>query len=374
MHFDTIQTLFIELTIMQERVDKLQKNTHRDLVGLLQTGKAILILDNDGTIFNSQPSEAWRIRTILSNLGETQLPTMEELLEIGYGKKTWVDGLLQSLKEQYPFLSADNLEKLKRKLESGSVDELIVRMGHKMLPISGAVCFLLEMNKKGHKLAICSDNYSDTVAEAINYHIRGVHCQLPDNREPHEHAVKKTIQSGDYIITLNDTMGVNLKGKHKPDPTKLLIQQFKALMDLNVVKATQLEEFIANPEFRRGLKSHVNYRQTVYIGDDVNDYLAAANANFDYFIASTKSGKCNEAQFFSKIDSNRFDIDVIMVDNLQMLNEWINTVSSNVTMEITPNKKVTDSTVGTNSHAFFDANSHVSPSSTAQAFLPTHSF
>lgn len=359
---------------MYEYIDTLQKNTHGDILGLLQMGKAIIILDNDGTIFNSQPSEAWRIRTILSNLGETQLPTMEELLEIGYGKKTWADGLVQSLKEQCPFLSADNLEKLKHKLERGSVDELIVRMGHNMLPISGAERFLLEMNKKGHKLAICSDNYSDTVAEAINYHIRGVHCQLPDNREPHQHAVKKTMQFGDYIITLNDTMGVNLKGKHKPDPTKLLIQQFKALMDLNVVKETQLEEFIANPEFRRGLKSHVNYRKTVYIGDDVNDYLAAANANFDYFIASTKSGKCNEDQFSSKIDSNTFGIETIMVDNLQMLHERINTASSNVTVEITPSKKVINSKVRANSNGFFDLNSNVSTQEISQAFLPTHSF
>ncbi|KTD63537.1 haloacid dehalogenase-like hydrolase [Legionella santicrucis] len=359
---------------MQERIDKLQKNTHGDLVSLLQTGKAILILDNDGTIFNSQPSEAWRIRTILSSLGETQLPTMEELLEIGYGKKTWANGLIQSLKEQFPFLSADNLEKLKRQLESGAVDELIVQMGHNMLPISGAERFLLDMNEKGHKLAICSDNYSDTVAEAINYHIRGVHCQLPDNREPHEHAVKKAIQFGDYIITLNDTMGVNLKGKHKPDPTKLLIQQFKALMDLNVVEAPQLEKFIANPEFRRELKSHVNYRKTVYIGDDVNDYLAAANANFDYFIASTKSGKCNEEQFSFKIDTNQFDIEVIMIDNLQMLNEWINTVSSDVPIEITPSKKVTDFKVGTSSHVFFDANSNANTQTTVQTCAPKYSF
>lgn len=208
----------------------------------------------------------------------------------------------------------------------------------------------------------------------VEYHIRGVHCQLPDNREPHEHAVKKAIQFGDYIITLNDTMGVNLKGKHKPDPTKLLIQQFKALMDLNVVEAPQLEKFIANPEFRRELKSHVNYRKTVYIGDDVNDYLAAANANFDYFIASTKSGKCNEEQFSFKIDTNQFDIEVIMIDNLQMLNEWINTVSSDVPIEITPSKKVTDFKVGTSSHVFFDANSNANTQTTVQTCAPKYSF
>lgn len=365
-------TLLIWLIIMQELVDKLQKNTYRNLLGLLQTGKAIIILDNDGTIFNSQPSEAWRIRTILSNLGETQLPTMEELLEIGYGKKTWADGLIKVLKEQFPHLSADNLGKLKSKLESGPVDEVIVRMGQNMLPIPGAESFLLGMNKKGHKIAICSDNYSDTVAEAVNHHIRGVHCQLPDSRDPHEHAVKKTIRPGDYLITLNDTMGINLKGKYKPDPTKLLIQQFKALMDLNVVNAMQFEEFIAKPEFRRGLKSHINYRKTVYIGDDVNDYLAAANANFDYFIASTKSGKCNEDQFSSKIDSNPFDIETIMVDNLQMLNEWLNTVSYSVPTEIAT--KITDSRVGSNSNGFFDPNSNESTQETVQAFLPTNSF
>ncbi|KTD12051.1 Phosphoglycolate phosphatase [Legionella gratiana] len=359
---------------MYECVDTLQKNTHRDLVGLLQTGKAIIILDNDGTIFNSQPSEAWRIRTILSTLGETQLPTMEALLEIGYGKKNWADGLINALKEQFPHLSVDNLEKLKSKLERGSVDEVIVRMGQNMLPIPGAERFLLEMNKKGHKLAICSDNYSDTVAEAVNHHIRGVHCQLPDNREPHEHAAKKTMCPGDYLITLNDTMGVNLKRKYKPDPTKLLIQQFKALMELNVVNAMQLEEFIAKPEFRRELKSNANYRKTVYIGDDINDYLAAANANFDYFIASTKSGKCDEEQFSSKIDSNMFAIETIMVDNLQMLHEWINVVPCRITTEIITNTKVTHSRAGANSNGFFDSNSNVSTQETVQASLPTHSF
>lgn len=302
---------------MQEQIDKLQKNTHKeDLLGLLQTGNAIIILDNDGTIFNSQPAEAWRIRTILSNLGETELPAMDELLEIGYGKKVWADGLVDTLKKDFPHLLAENLKVLKSKLQSGTVDEVIVRMGQHMTPIPGAERFLLEMNKKGHKIAICSDNYADTVAEAVNHHISGVHCQLPDNRDPHESSYKKTKQLADYLITLNDTMGEDLKGKYKPDPTKLLIQQFKALMSLNVVEDGQLQTFLNDPEFRRELKSHQNYRETIYVGDDVNDYLAAANANFDYFIASTKSGKCNDEQFSAKIDANKSEIKSIMVDHL----------------------------------------------------------
>ncbi|MFA6302426.1 MAG: HAD family hydrolase [Legionella sp.] len=297
-----------------------------ELFSLLESGHAIVILDNDGTIFNSQPSEAWRIRAILAELKETKIPTIEQVLDIGYGKKVWADGLVDALKERFPSISESSLSALKSRLNQDGVDNLIVAMGKSMIPIPGAHNFLLNMNKNGNKVAICSDNYSDTVAEAVNHHISGVHCQLPDNRPAHKFADKKTKKPNDYLITLNDTMGIDLNGKYKPDPTKLLIQQFKALLELNVVEENQLPKFLSNSEFRVSLKSHANYRKTVYIGDDVNDYVAAGNANFDFFIASTNSGKCNHDEFTAKFESNKYPIEIISVDNLHMFNEQMHAV------------------------------------------------
>ena len=116
------------------------------------------------------------------------------------------------------------------------------------------------------------------------------------------------------------------------------------------------------------MKSHVNYRKTVYIGDDINDYLAAANAHFDYFIASTKSGKCNEEQFYTKIYSDNFAIETAMVDNLQMLNEWISSYC--VISEVIERTTVAESTVGANSNSFFDSNSKGSIQTTEHSFFP----
>ena len=288
-----------------------------DLPLLLNSEKAIVILDNDGTIFNSQFAEVWRIRAILAELDKQNIPSEEELLQIGYGKKTWSNGLITALKTLYPQLTEEHLNYLKAKLDNNEVDGLIVKMGQHMRPLPGSKHFLQEMKLNNNVVAICSDNHSDAVAEAINHHFKGIHCQLPDNRLAHKDASKPMHKPNDHIITLNDTLGHDVNKKFKPDPTKLLIQQFKALLSLNIVQENQLNEFITNSDLRAQIKEHSNYRKTVYIGDNVNDYVAAVKASFDYFVALTTTGTSNEQEFRSVINSNSSDTKVVLVKDLE---------------------------------------------------------
>lgn len=293
---------------------------YKDLFSLLKEGKCIVITDNDGTLFDSQDADAWRIYTILAELQKTDIPSLEEIKDIGYGKKVWLDGLIDALRTNYPKIEKKNLETLKTKLQDPN-DKSIVLMGQNMKPIVGAKKFILSMKENKNFVAVCSDNYSAAVAEAINFHFEGVHCHLPDDKEPHEFASKKHPKPDDHVLRLNDTSGFDLEALFKPNPTKLLIQQFNALVQMGVLQKTQLNAFLENASLREAIKSNPAYRKTVYIGDDVSDFLAADNANFDYFVGVTNCGKCSLSQFSETVATRKSKIQVILVGDL---NEFYN--------------------------------------------------